>query len=752
MNNFFSRRKFITTTSLATAGTLLGSKLNGVFAQGNVLIQNGLPEDMQPWYDRTMRWLQIVLTEGDTGRYDPQWWFDLFKRANVQGICLVAGGMTAFYPSKVPFHPRAALMKDGDDMFGGIANGAKAMGITVVARTDAQACTKEAAAVHPEWLNIDENGNSRIHKSLPDQFLGTCAFGDYNFKHMTDIHKEIVQLYTVDGLFCNRWQGWARGMCYCNTCQALFKEFSGRDLPRKHADKTGIQKYDEWETARLTELWKLWDSEIQKINPEARYFSNVGLDIDRAAELAPTYMSETQQRGGNFPWHVGEQGKRTQAIFGPKKRIIALDGMTLSSRNSVAPEAEVRMWLLNAVTNGLSPWLIKSSATNWDNRWIPAVEKVYGWHHANEQYLRNEKNLSKVGMLFRKDGSRNPLLGTGAATVRGADKDIDPEGRKNYQDFPANDFMAAKGFYQALVEQRIPFDMAYNGHLNTPGIDRFKVLVLPNLANLTDEECASIKDYVKRGGSIVATYETSLYSEGKKRNNFALFELFGVNYEDSSESNGGNAYIRLEHQTKHPVLKGLEATQQVVSTANRANVKATGNAANPPLTRIPTFPTDPMEQIYPRIRQTDIPEVYFNTYGKGRVVYFPGDIDTSFAKGMAPDLALLLNNAVRWALNEALPAEVTGPGILEITCWQQKKSMTVHLFNCTNPYYLKSAFRENIPVGEQQAIIQIPEGKKTGKVRLLVAGKDAVFKTENNTVKVTVPGVNDHEAIAIDFV
>ncbi len=49
------------------------------------------------------------------------------------------------------------------------------MGITVVARTDAQACTNEAAAVHPEWLNIDENGFPRKHRSLPDRYTGVTA-------------------------------------------------------------------------------------------------------------------------------------------------------------------------------------------------------------------------------------------------------------------------------------------------------------------------------------------------------------------------------------------------------------------------------------------------------------------------------------------------------------------------------------------------------------------------------------------------
>ena len=753
-NTNISRRDFLTTSSLAVAGTVLTSGMSTISYAGGIA-QAGVPAgaESEPWYDRTRRWVQLVLTEGDTGKYDPQWWLDLFKRAHVQGICLVAGGVTAFYPTKIQYHPKAAFMKDGEDMFGEIVRPAQKMGITIVARTDAQACLNEAAIKHPEWLNIDENGNTRKHKSFLETRTGTCAYGDYNFKYMTGIHKEIMQMYMVDGLFCNRWQGWARGMCYCPTCQKLFREFSGgMELPRKHSEKQILLKYYEWETERLTELWNLWDSEIRKINPNARYFTNVGLDIDRAAELAPTYISENQSRGQNQPWLIGFSGKRTQAIF-TKKKIIALVGMTLGSRHSVVPEAEVKMWLLSAVTNDLSPWIIKSSALNWDNRWIPALEKVYTWHYNNEKYLKNEQNLAKVAMLFRKDNPRNPLLGSSAVTTVGGERDIDPEGRLANPEIPVNDGRAARGMYQMLIESRIPFDWVYNGKMDAENLDKYKILILPNASNLTDSECEKIRQFVNRGGSLIATYQTSLFNDGNIRADFGLSDIFGVSYTGGTGNNGSNGYIRLEHETKHPILRGLEETQQVISPRQYVNVKANTSFSVVPLTRIPTYPTDPMEQIYPRIPKTDIPEVYLRTIGRGRVVYFPNDIDSSFSDSMAPDFVTLIRNSVEWAMNnEPQPAMVTGPGILEVTCWLQTNSMTVHMLNCTNSYMLRSAYREDIPVGAQLVTIHIPENQTVKNVRLLVAGTEANFsRVGENTLIVNVPVVVDHEVVAVNF-
>ena len=49
-------------------------------------------------YDQAMRWMQVAFTEDNPPRYDPQEWFDLFKAAKVEGVCLSAGGGTAFYP------------------------------------------------------------------------------------------------------------------------------------------------------------------------------------------------------------------------------------------------------------------------------------------------------------------------------------------------------------------------------------------------------------------------------------------------------------------------------------------------------------------------------------------------------------------------------------------------------------------------------------------------------------------------------
>jgi hypothetical protein len=737
-----ARRDFIATT-LATAGAALVTGKSG-------LALGGAPAAVEAWYDRTMRWVQLILVENDPGRFDPDWWLGLCKRSHADGLCLTAGGLVAYYPTEVPFHHRSKWMKDGDDPFGYLVAGCRKLGMTIVARTDSHSCLDDAAAAHPEWLNVDENGAKRRHWEMPETRWITCALGPYNFEFMTKVHEEIVRKYGIDGLFCNRWQAQARGMCYCESCQRLFRADSGLDLPRSTDPLDPVTvRYNEWVQKRLVELWRLWDAELRKRNPQARYFSNTGLDIERAAELAPTYLCERQSRGNQPPWSFGRRGKEMRAVFGAAKPIIALAGITSSSRQSVTTEAEARIWLVEAIANGLRPWFLKTSGLIPDGRWVPAIEKVYEWHWRNEKYLRNEANLARAALVYAptSEGALT-AIGPGRRAVapgRPATGTPPAEGR------PAAAGDAASGMYQALIEARIPFETVYTRRLDPQRLDQFKVLILPNVTSLSEGECDQLRQYVARGGSLVATHQTSLYDGVQRRNSFGLADLFGVAFDGRVDGNGPNSYMRLEHETKHPILQGLDGVSQIVNTGQRVAVRAVAAFGPPPLTRIPSYPTIPMEEIYPRQPKTDIPEVYLREMGKSRVVYFPGDIDGTFSSGMEVDHATIIRNAVNWAMDEVQPVSVSGPGIVEVTCWRQAASMTVHLVNMTNPMMLRAAYREAIPISEQRVSIRLPAGRTARAVRLLVGGQTPRVERQATGLVVTVPSIVDHEVVAIDF-
>jgi len=298
--------------------------------------------------------------------------------------------------------------------------------------------------------------------------------------------------------------------------------------------------------------------------------------------------------------------------------------------------------------------------------------------------------------------------------------------------------------------------MLHDRLLDPEHTGKFKVLILPNIAALSGEQCEQLRQFAARGGSIVATFETSLYDEwGARRPNFGMSDLFGVKFKGRVEGPLQNSYLRIEKDPAtgkfHPILAGLENAERIINGVYRIDVEALQRVPNPPITLVPSYPDLPMEEVYPRVPKTDIPEVYLRESGKSRVVYFPWDIDRSFWEVLSADHGKLLRNAVIWAANEEPPVEVNGPGVLDVTVWRQKSSMTVHLVNLTNPMMMKGPFREFIPVGEQRVRVRLPEAHKASKVQLLVSGASPRVVESPGRLELTIPSILIHEVVAIDF-
>jgi hypothetical protein len=298
--------------------------------------------------------------------------------------------------------------------------------------------------------------------------------------------------------------------------------------------------------------------------------------------------------------------------------------------------------------------------------------------------------------------------------------------------------------------------MVHDRLLDRAHLDPFKTLILPNIAALSDKQCQQLREFVKRGGGLVGTYETSLYDEwGANRRDFGLADLFGVRFKAHVEGPMQNSYLRLETDRatgkRHPLLTGLEDAPRIINGVRRIEVEATRPFPDPPLTLIPSYPDLPMEKVYARVPKTDVPQVFLSELGPGRVVYFPWDIDRTFWEVLTVDHLHLLRNAVHWATNEELPVTVTGPGIMDVTVWQQKSSLTVHLVNLSNPMMMKGPLRELIPIGEQRVRLQLPQGARAKAVRLLAADKVLPVEQEGSVLYAAVPSILDHEVVAVDL-
>jgi hypothetical protein len=731
-----SRRKFLKASAVAGAAVTLG-KLT-LRPEGATPDQPGGPPSPS-WVEKPMRWAQLTLVEDDPGKFDPQFWLDYFQRTHSDAVCLSAGGCVAYYPTQVPFHHRSAWL-GGRDVFGELVSGCRRLGMVVLARTDPHATYDDVQASHPDWIAVGEDGRPRRHWASPEMWV-TCGLGPYNFDFMTDVTKEIMSRYRVDGVFINRWDG--AGMCYCEHCRANFRGATGLELPQP-GDSVGPARraYVLWRQDRLFDLWRLWDAEVRRINPDSCVIPNTGggatssLDMKRIGELAPTLMADRQSRRGLMaPWANGKNAKEFRAAMGGKP-VVGIFSVGLDEvyrwKDAVQSPDETRLWVADGVANGMRPWFTKFGGTISDPRWLKPVEDIYGWCHRCERYLRNERPLARVAIVYSQ---QTGWFHAGTAAPNSVED-------------------AGLGWHQALIEARIPFEMVHDRLLDTEHLAPYRTLILPNIAALSGAQCDQLRQFVARGGSLVATSETSLDDEwGARRRDFGLADLLGASWTGRMEGPMHNAYLRLEHEESpsHPLLLGLEDAPRIIHGVWRVLVEPRPPKSDSPLTLIPSYPDLPMEKVYPRRPRTDIAQVFMREFpGGGRVVYFPWDIDRTYWEVLAVDHGRLMKNAVSWATNEDPPVAVAGAGVLDVTLWRQKGSITVHLVNLSNPMMMKGPVRELLPLSEQRVRVRLPDGLKARSVRLLVAEATPEFLQGPGWLEVRVPSVAAHEVVAID--
>jgi hypothetical protein len=731
------RRDFIKTTTIGGAFAVVGPAIFDSMLQSN----------KPTWATGPLRWAQLAFVENDPQNCDPDFWLDYFKKIHVEGALLSAGGVVAFYPTEVPLHHRSDYLGN-TDLLGYMIEGCHKQNITVCVRTDPHAARQNVYDAHPDWIAVTADGQKRRHWANPELWV-TCALGPYNFDFMTEVHKEIMTKYMPEGIFSNRWAG--SGTCYCEHCQKNFKEFSGgMELPRGGArqarpeqttpDQVNVAAmYREWNNERLKDLWFLWDAEIRKIKPTARFIPNGFPDRKVIGQYSDIFFVDRQGRSSVIPpWNSGRGAKELRAGGMGVKPLIHIFSVGLEAaprwKDSVNTDAELKIWAADGIANGMLPCFVKFNAKPIDKRWFKTMEQVYEGHFKSARYLRNVAPVARVAVVLQEQNS--------------------PMTNAQVNPWQQDSGSHLQGMYHALVEGHVPFEMINADVLDDEHLNPFKLLILSNVNRLSSDQCDQIRKFVEKGGSLLATFESSLYDEkGVQRKNFGLTDLFGVSYDGSVEGPMQNSYLRLREDPVskkfHPVLEGLEDAVRIINGIYRLRVKPQVPFPSP-VTLVPTYPDLPMEDVYTRIPDPDTRELYLRDLEKSRIAYFPWDIERSFWQYMTDDHCKLLNNTIKWALNEEPIVTVKGPGLIETTVWRQEKSMAVHLVNMTNPMMMKGPFRELIPVDAEVSIL-IPSNVKLTGVSLPMRDSKPQYSFKNGMVTLKVSQILDHEIIGLDL-
>ncbi|MGQ9634684.1 MAG: beta-galactosidase [Bryobacteraceae bacterium] len=747
-----TRRDFVG-ASLGVAAAVGGSVAGGI----------------QPWYRRCLRWGQTNITEQDPVRYDIAWWRGYWRETQVQGVIINAGGIVAYYPSRNPLHYRAEFL-GGRDLFGELREAARQEGLAVLARMDSNRATEEFYKAHPGWFARDASGEPY---RAGDRYV-SCIHGPYYEEYIPELLREIAERYKPDGFTDNSWSGLGRGsICYCENCERRFRERTGRPVPRKADwDDPVYREWILWNYARRIEVWELNNRVTRaaggpdclwvgmnggSMSGQARSFR----DFKAICERTEIILLDHQRRSdtGTFVEN-SEAGKRVHGMLGWDKLIpesmpmYHLAGQPF--RLSAKPPAEARMWMLAGFAGGIQPWWHHVGAYHEDRRAYRTAPPVMKWHRVNEEFLVNREPVASVGVVWSQ-------------------RNLDFYGREQPERLVE---MPYRGMIQALVRARIPYVVVHADHIERDSA-RLAALVLPNLAAMSEEQCAAVRRFVARGGSVVATGVTSLYTEmGDRRKEFALAELFRVRAQGTSLTAGGSperrwaaasahTYLRLSPElrgrvygpkagdepapegARHPVLAGFEETDILPfgGLLEKLEVMSGGTV---PLTFIPAFPVFPPETAWMREPKTDIAALVLSTHSSGgRVAYLAADIDRRYALMNLPDHGNLLANLVRWAAGDTIPLRVEGPGLIDCHLYRQPRRLILHLVNLTSAGTWRAPAEELIPVGPHQVSVRLAEGVKGESVQLLVSEAKVAAAMRGGWCSFEVRSIVDHEVAVI---
>ncbi|WP_417308071.1 family 10 glycosylhydrolase [Devosia sp.] len=685
------------------------------------------------WYRSATRWTQLTLAEDDPVKFDPAYWIEIFKRTQSNATCISAGGYVAYYPSQVLLHHVSRFIGDTDP-FGTLVDGARELGMHVMARVDPHAIHQDAADAHPEWIAVDAEGKPRRHWAFPDVWV-TCAYSDYNFRFMPEVLRELTANYDIDAIFANRWQG--HGVCYCQSCTTNFKAATGYDLPRDDSvENPAWRAWSGWRRQQLSRLVVEWDEAMKAIKPHTSFIPNMGsvslmeFDLEMIERYCPFLCVDDQARHGTEPvWMSGRNGKRMRATF-PERPAILITSIGPENqyrwKDAVTTGPEMRAWMDNGTTQGLLPWFTKFNGVVPDDRWVEPISKSFALHAKLEPALAGTRPVAEVAILDPSTTLRHH----GQDTRRTAE---------------ADDF----GFYHALVEAKIPFELVSDQAMTPEGLDRFKVLVLANNTCLDDAQIAMLDAYVARGGSLVAAFESGTRTaDNATRETLGLGPLLGVTRTAPTRGIVKNTYIALNGT--HQLTEGFAGANRIMGGTRLMAVDAAEDTEQPFL-YVPDFPDLPMEEVYPREAPKGAAVVTRQHDGGGRTVFIPWNIGGIFWEVMTRDHGQLIENAVRWALGKRPDVETTGKSVLDISVREGADATTVVLNNLTNPMMMKGPIREIYPVGPQQLSIAIPEGRSFAAAEALVAGGTLDATEKDGRVSVTIPGLDTLEAIRLSW-
>jgi hypothetical protein len=706
------------------------------------------PAEVPNWiWDRPLETVVVSLEQ-----------IDVAAKAGIQ-IAHIANGGAAYYPLKRDDPKSGMPAKNSESLKAQVArcNGYGMKTICAMWPYPPQ----EMMKMHPEWIGRSKDDDSIEKEALadPTKLIGMCfnsPWGD----HLVECMAEIVHDYKVDGFSFDG--GYHPYVCYCKSCKEKYKKETGRDIPAKvDLENIDYRIYLLWFDGKLEDWYRRANVRLRQVNPEAAmctWTTNAG----RFGHFltSPRVMSQRLNMLFGLPvqeWWLDEanQGGSVIPAFGAAymravtgNRVGACEPYFMSRGNPYGddslPAHETFCRAMLAITNG-------SLCAEYIGQGPRALSDFKAVRQRSKWLTRIEQ-MPWAAMLF----SEQTRQFYGLTQVY-----------ERYLPHPL-------GVFRTAMEEHLPLNIITDWESVRPErLAKYKVLVLPNAACLSNDQLETIRNYVRNGGGLVASCDTSFFDEiGRPRGAFGLADLFGVSYQGRAADSAKRADIDLnfaraidesywKNRTGVNTLTWSEgsASTKAILQDPRLNELVPGRRVTfkGPAVKV-SEPKDPAELVMrmsPEGQTQSMPAVIMRTYGKGRVVYMPAGLDAGYYSYWYPYERRVLAAAMQWAAREAFPIEVKAPMCVQTTFFEQSnkegRRLVIHLYNGMISTAQHGKPDVDVPLREESVPIAGVslrfQGLPITRFHLEPEGKTLEAKKDGNAVVVEIPPLAVHSML-----
>ncbi len=630
--------------------------------------------------------------------------------------------------------------KQNDDYLRRYLPEARKHGLRVMIYFNVHWYNPEFAERHPDWLQVREDG--RPLSGVYETGTAFCVNGPWRewvFRVVRDL-----AAYPIDGIFYDGPIFFA-DTCYCRYCQEKFLKAYGTKLPPKKERKGGaFRDLLEFQASSLADFLRDSQRILKGINPEIALYMNGGVRGANWAtgRLNRVLVAEQDLLGseGGFVagdltrvpvWKPGATAKLLESQAGGKPRVIFSAASHKPWTFSLLPAAELRLLYADSIANAASVWF-GVTAFELDQPEMKALAEMNALVAKNASYFQDTRSEARAALVW-SDVTANYYQGSGAQMI-----DIDRVPQRSEVGNLDGEF---SGFADALLRSHTPYDVVDDVTLEREDLGRYSAIFLPNVACMSDRAAARLKAYVREGGSLFATFESSLYDQtGIRRAEFALAEVFGIS--GGKKIAGPTRWDFMKSRASSPLLEGL-GRELIPSTTYHVRVEPKGSR---PL----LYFTRPLAGRYDGVPEvSDEPALMVNRYGRGQAVYFSGDLGNAVNTFHLPEWYRLIANAAR----ELSPSPVTlqnAPSSVEVVLRSQVqesgKRFLLHLVNFTGE--MTRPIESVVPLENLRVSVKSSPPRR---IMTLMRPQTLSFQTDaSGRVHFVLPRLQEYEVVVIE--